>query len=136
MNRFTTFLLFAFIFFSAIFVFNGCKKKDWRDDYIGSYTGYSRYEKRSTNFVTGQAYGYDLDSFIKKNININIVINDKSDQLTFRISNQYICDADKDGYTNKPTFTTQFTADSIFVIESLPADTFFFGRNVYAAKRH
>ncbi|MEY4876114.1 MAG: hypothetical protein RL708_1263 [Bacteroidota bacterium] len=135
MKRFYSFIAVVLVLSGMLFLLNGCKKKDWRDSYVGSFTGWSRYQKRSTNYVTGQAYSYVGDTIIKKSVNINIVINDKSDQLTFRIDNNYICDADKDGYTNKATYTAKFTADSVFVIESLPADTFFFGRIVYAAKR-
>jgi hypothetical protein len=136
MKKFKSGLLFLIILISTIFLFNACKKKDWRTDYIGSFEGFSRYEKRATNYVTGQPYTYVTDSVINKKVNINIVINDKSDQLTFRLNNIYTCDADKDGYTNKSNYTVKFTADSVFVIEALPTDTFFFGRNLYAAKRN
>lgn len=128
--------ILLFILSISVFVLNGCKKSDWRTNYIGSFEGFSRYEKRATNYVTGQAYTYLTDSIINKKVNINIVINDKSDQLTFRLNNTYTCDADKDGYTNKPNITVKFTADSVFLIEALPSDTFNFGRNLYAAKRN
>lgn len=136
MKSFKSGVFFLIISIISIFVFNSCKKKDWRTDYIGSFEGYSRYEKRATNYVTGQAYTYITDSIINKKVNINIVINDKSDQLTFRLNNTYTCDADKDGYTNKANYTVKFTTDSVFVIEALPTDTFNFGRNIYVAKRN
>ncbi|MEN9523136.1 MAG: hypothetical protein RL065_1513 [Bacteroidota bacterium] len=136
MKSFKFRFVFILVLSSTIFVLNGCKKSDWRTGYIGSFEGFSRYEKRATNYVTGQAYTYVTDSIINKKVNINIVINDKSDQLTFRLNNVYTCDADKDGYTNKTNYTVKFTTDSVFVIEALATDTFYFGRNLYAAKRN
>ena len=67
---------------------------------------------------------------------IIVTKNGKSDQLTIKIDNKYICDADKDGSTTKSTITAIFTPDSVRVIEMIPADTFHFSRNVYAAKRN
>ncbi len=113
-----------------------CKKKDWRDSFIAGYAGSERHEIRVTNYVTGQAYSYVRDSVINTSVNIELIKNGKSNQITIRLDGVYYCDADKDGFTNKSNATAYFTPDSVKVIEYLPSDTFHFGRLVWVGKKN
>ena len=133
---------FAFIVFivfvsAAFLAINGCKKTaDWRDAFIGSYNGMDWHERKSTNYVTGQAYSYFRDSFVNKNLNFELIKNASSNQITVRINSVYYCDADKDGFSTKANATMYFNTDSLKIIEYIPSDTFFFGRFVYVAKKN
>jgi hypothetical protein len=131
------FLTAVILLFIAISLFNSCKKKsDWRDAFVASYVGPERHEKRLTNFVTGQAYYYVTDSLVSTNVNMELIKNGKSDQITFRLDGVYYCDADKDGYTTKANATVYYTTDSIKIVQYIPTDTFNFGRFVWVGKRN
>ncbi len=136
MKKFASILFIAFAVV-ALFAINGCKKTtDWRDAFIGSYNGMEWHERKSTNYVTGQAYGYSRDSFVNKNLNFELIKNGKSNQITVRINSVYYCDADKDGFSTRANATVYFNTDSLKIVEYIPSDTFFFGRFVYVAKKN
>ena len=135
MKKSTRFYLFLFATISILF-FAACKKKDWRDSFVASYTGSERHEKRNTNYVTGQAYNYYMDSLVESPTNIELIKNGKSDQITVRIDGVYYCDADKDGYSTKMNSTVIFSADSVKILQYILADTINFGRFVYVGKRN
>ncbi len=136
MKRFASIVFIVFVG-SAFLAINGCKKKaDWRDAFISSYNGMEWHERKSTNYVTGQAYSYFRDSFVNKNLNFELIKNASSNQITVRINSVYYCDADKDGFSTKANATVYFNTDSLKIVEYIPSDTFFFGRFVYVAKKN
>jgi hypothetical protein len=128
-------------FYVAISLFiiamiNGCKKADWRDNYIGSFDGTMSHEKRITNYLTGTAYYYLTDTILDTKVNISITKNGFTDQLTIKVKNNYFCDVDKDGYTGKSNIEAVFALDSVKLYEYVKSDTIFYGRNTYVAKRN
>ena len=136
MKKIASFLVIAMAVISFL-PMNSCKKAtDWRDAFIGSYNGMEWHERKSTNYVTGQAYRYFRDSFVNKSLNFELIKNTASNQITVRINSTYYCDADKDGFSPRANTTVYFSTDSLKIVEYIPSDTFFFGRFVYVARKN